>query len=67
MEDNRILGVSWPLFFVLAAIMCVAVYLEVLPIGLIGAFLLMLVVGEFLNFAGNRIPIINTYFGGELL
>ena len=64
MEDNRILGVSWPLFFVLAAIMCVAVYLEVLPIGLIGAFLLMLVVGEFLNFAGNRIPIINTYFGG---
>ena len=64
MEEKRILGVSWPLFLVLAIVMCLAVYLDVLPIGLIGAFFFMLIVGEFLNFAGNNIPFVNTYLGG---
>lgn len=64
MEEKRILGVSWPIFFVLAAVLLVAVYLEVLPMGLIGAIFLMLIVGELLNFIGNKVPIINTYFGG---
>lgn len=64
MEEKRILGVSWPIFFVLAAVLLVAVYLEVLPMGLIGAIFFMLVVGELLNFIGNKVPIVNTYFGG---
>lgn len=64
MEEKRILGVSWPIFFVLAAVLCVAVYLEVLPMGLIGAIFFMLVTGELLNFIGNKVPIVNTYFGG---
>lgn len=64
MEEKRILGVSWPIFFVLAAVLLVAVYLEVLPMGLIGAIFLMLIGGELLNFIGNKVPIVNTYFGG---
>ena len=38
--------------------------LGVLPGGLIGAFLFLLIVGELLNFLGNNIPIVNTYLGG---
>lgn len=64
MEEKRILGVSWPIFFILAAVLCLAVYLEVLPMGLIGAIFFMLVAGELLNFIGNKVPIVNTYFGG---
>lgn len=64
MKEKRILGVSWPIFFVLAAVLLVAVYLEVLPMGLIGAIFLMLIGGELLNFIGNKVPIVNTYFGG---
>lgn len=64
MSEKRILGMSWPLYIVILAVLLVAVYFDVLPLGLIGAFLFMLVIGEFLNFAGNHIPIVNTYLGG---
>lgn len=64
MKDKHILGLSWPLYFVLLAVLVIAMWLEVLPAGLIGAFLFLLLVGEILNFAGNNIPIVNTYLGG---
>ncbi|MDO5047996.1 MAG: 2-hydroxycarboxylate transporter family protein [Anaerococcus sp.] len=63
-EDKKILGMSWPLVFVIMAIIILAIYMEVLPLGLIGAFLFLLVFGELLNFIGNNLPIVNTYLGG---
>lgn len=64
MKDRGILGLSWPLYFVIFAVLIIAMALGVLPGGLIGAFLFLLIVGELLNFLGNNIPIVNTYLGG---
>ena len=64
MKDRGILGLSWPLYFVIFAVLIIAMALGVLPSGLIGAFLFLLIVGELLNFLGNNIPIVNTYLGG---
>lgn len=64
MKNHKILGLSWPLYLVLLAILLVAVWLGVLPEGLIGAFLFLLIIGELLNLIGNVVPIVNTYLGG---
>ena len=41
-----------------------ATYLGVLPEGMGGCFVFMIVVGTVLDFIGNKTPIINSYFGG---
>ncbi len=64
MKNHRILGLSWPLYAVLFVILVVAIWLGVLPQGLIGAFLFLLIIGELLNLVGNVVPIVNTYLGG---
>lgn len=63
-EDKRILGMTWPLVFILMAIIILAIYMGVLPGGMIGAFLFLLVFGELFNFIGDNVPIVNTYLGG---
>ncbi|MDD7306079.1 MAG: 2-hydroxycarboxylate transporter family protein [Peptoniphilaceae bacterium] len=55
---------SWPFAFVIMAIIIIAIYMEVLPDGMIGAFLFLLAFGELLNFIGDNVPIVNTYLGG---
>lgn len=64
MKNHKILGLSWPLYAVLAAVLLIAIWLGVLPQGLIGAFLFLLIVGELLNLIGNVVPFVNTYLGG---
>lgn len=63
-DEKRILGMSWPLVFIIIAVIIIAILMEVLPMGMIGAFLFLLVFGELFNFIGDHIPIINTYLGG---
>lgn len=63
-DKKRILGMSWPFAFIIMAIIILAIYLEVLPDGMIGAFLFLLVFGELFNFIGDNVPIVNTYLGG---
>lgn len=60
----RILGMKLPLYLIVVAASLAAIYLEVLPQNMVGAFLVLLVFGELLNLIGNKTPIINTYFGG---
>lgn len=64
MKDHKILGLSWPLYIVLFIILLIAMSIGVLPQGLLGAFLFLLIVGELLNLIGNVVPIVNTYLGG---
>ena len=64
MDENRILGLSWPLVGVIGVIIVAAIYLGVLPFGMIGAFLFLLILGELLNLIGNKVPIVNTFLGG---
>lgn len=64
MKDIRILGMNLPTVLILAAVIVVAMLLGVLPIGMIGAFLFLMVFGEILNLIGNNTPIVKTFFGG---
>ncbi|MBO6157775.1 MAG: 2-hydroxycarboxylate transporter family protein [Firmicutes bacterium] len=53
-----------PIFLVITAVVLVATYIGVLPVGMTGCFIFMIVLGAFLDLIGEKTPIINSYFGG---
>ncbi len=63
-KGYKIMGMSLPVFGVCAAIIFAAVYMGVLPGGLVGAIPFMMVLGAILDQIGNKTPIIKDYFGG---
>ena len=54
----------WPIFLVLTVVTLIATYLGVLPKGMTGCFLFMMVLGEILAWIGDHTPIIKDYLGG---
>lgn len=64
MKEIKIIGLNLKQFLLLLLITVIAAYTNILPKGMIGAFLFLMLVGEAVNFIGDNIPIINTYFGG---
>lgn len=64
MKGYKIMGLSLPVYFGLLAVLLGAIALGVLPKGMIGAFLFMMVVGALLDVIGNNTPIVKTFFGG---
>lgn len=60
----KLLGMRPLLYLVVLAVTLAAVYLKVLPKNMVGAMLVLLVVGELLHTIGDKTPIINTFFGG---
>ena len=64
MNDLRIAGLRLPVYLIVLAVLIVAVMMGALPPNMIGAFLLLIVIGEALNLIGNNLPIIKTFFGG---
>ena len=54
----------WKLFLVITVIVLIATYLGVLPAGMAGCFVFMIVVGEILAWIGDHTPIIKSYLGG---
>ena len=48
----------WPLFLVITVVTLLATYLGVLPKGMAGCFLFMMVLGEILGWIGDHTPII---------
>lgn len=64
MKDYTIMGIKLPVYFTLLAVIIVAIILDVLPGGMIGAFAFMMIVGSLLDVIGNNTPIIKTFFGG---
>lgn len=51
-------------FLVLSVIAIVAMYADVLPGGIIGSLLIMMVLGELLGWIGDNTPIVKTFLGG---
>lgn len=60
-------GLPWPIFALITAVLLAAVYLNVLPAGLIGSLMVMMVLGEILGFIGDRLPIVRSYLGGGVI
>lgn len=63
-EKRSLFGMELPYFFLVSAITAVAMYLNYLPKGMIGAFPAMIFLGVIFNVIGDHAPIIKTYFGG---
>lgn len=64
MKELKIMGLTLPVYFALLAVIIVAIFLNVLPGGMIGAFAFMMIVGALLDVVGNNTPIVKTFFGG---
>ena len=64
MKDIKIMGFDLKMFIIIAAVIVAACALGVLPEGMVGAFLFLMVFGALLNQIGNVTPIIKTFLGG---
>lgn len=63
MQEEK-LGFKMRYFIPIVVIVLIATYFDFLPKGMIGALLFMMVIGIVLDFIGESIPIVNSYFGG---
>lgn len=63
-EAPTIFGLPLPFFAAALTVLIGAMALDVLPSGMIGALLAMMILGELLGFLGDRTPILKSYLGG---
>lgn len=63
-QGYKILGMPILLFGIVSAVVIAGIWWNKMPGGMIGALLLMMVLGEVLNILGDNAPIIKTFFGG---
>jgi Na+/citrate or Na+/malate symporter len=60
----EIYGISLPIYLVIFLLILIAMRLEWLPGGMLGAFMIMMVFGGLFNVIGNNLPLVKTYLGG---
>ena len=60
----KIYGLDLWLFLVLFVLVFAAMMIGLLPKGMLGAFLVMMIFGGLFNLIGNNLPIVRTYLGG---
>ena len=63
-EPLKFFHLPWLIFLIITAVVLLATYLGVLPKGMAGCFVFMIVVGEILAWIGDHTPIIKDYLGG---
>lgn len=66
-KANTIAGFSIPLYLGILALVVVCMYMDCLPVGLVGGMIALMVLGEGLNFLGNHTPVVKTYLGGLVI
>lgn len=62
--EFKIMGLSLPVYLVLAVIVLFAAETEILPTNMVGALAVMIVLGSVFNMMGSKIPIVRSYLGG---
>ena len=60
----RLFNLPWQIFLIITVVVLAATYLGVLPKGMTGCFVFMIVVGDILAWIGDHTPIIKSYLGG---
>lgn len=64
LKKIQIMGMSLPMYVLVAAIILFAAMTGILPENMVGALAIMMILGSALNLLGNKIPIIRSYLGG---
>lgn len=62
--STPIFGIPFPLFAIAAGVLVVSMATDTIPTGMIGALLVMMILGELMGFIGDRLPIVKSYLGG---
>lgn len=60
----EISGIPLPIYLLLTVVTVLAMMMNWLPSGMLGALLIMMVFGGLFNVIGNNLPIVKTYLGG---
>ena len=60
----QLFNLPLPIFLIITAVTIAATYLGVLPVGMTGCFLFMIVLGTILGWIGDHTPIIKDFLGG---
>ena len=60
----QLFNLPLPIFLIITAVTILATYLGVLPVGMTGCFLFMIVLGTILGWIGDHTPIIKDFLGG---
>lgn len=63
-KSIQIMGMSLPMYIIVAVIILFAAMTGILPENMVGALAIMMILGSALNLMGNKIPIIRSYLGG---
>ena len=63
-KSLQFFNLPWPVFLIITVVTILATYLGVLPVGMTGCFLFMIVLGTILGWIGDHTPIIKSYLGG---
>ena len=66
-QNNQIAGLPLPLYLLVLALLFAGMYTHSIPRGMVGGFLLLLVLGEGLNWIGKTVPVVKTYLGGSVI
>ena len=64
MKKIKILGLDLKWFIIIALIVVTCCAMDVLPAGMVGAFLFLMIFGSLLDKMGNVTPIVKTFLGG---
>lgn len=62
--EIKIMGLSLPVYIIVATIILFAAAAEILPVNMVGALAIMIVLGSIFNLMGSKIPVIRSYLGG---
>lgn len=63
-EGFTLFGLPILYFAIISVVILVSSYFNILPKGMVGAFPIIIILGLVLNYVGDKLPIVNTYFGG---
>ena len=62
--STPIFGIPLPLFAIATLVLIISMATDTIPTGMIGALLVMMILGELMGFIGDRLPIVKSYLGG---
>ncbi len=64
LSEVRVMGMSLPVFGIVAALTLYCTYTGIMPANMVGALTIMIVLGSLFNLIGNKLPIVRSYLGG---
>ncbi|TWT01828.1 2-hydroxycarboxylate transporter family protein [Planomicrobium sp. CPCC 101079] len=67
LKGVKISGIEAPVFFGIAAIVLIGMYMELLPENIVSGLAVTMVLGGLLMWIGNSIPVFGTFGGGPIL